>query len=289
MVHNFTHTTLGKTGIEVYRLGLSGTYGADKAIIYKALDAGINYFFCDCFNTQMTALLRDVLKKNRERYIIATGAHNLLWFHQNLRQTLEKRLRQLNTDYIDVFLFLSLPGETHFTEKIREELSRFREEGKVRSFGVSTHNRQSAGKLASVNALDVIMLRYNAAHRGAEIDIFPYLKRYNPGVVSYTATRWQHLLRRPKNWPAKGPIPTAGLCYRFVLSNPNIHICLTAPSNVKELEENLEALNQGPLSEKEMEFMHKFGDAVHQAHYKEMFNEKLTSLKMTVKHLMKMV
>lgn len=289
MEHNFTHTTLGNTGIEVYRLGLSGTYGADKAIICKALDAGINYFFCDGFNSRMTTLLRDVLKKNRENYIIATGAHNLLWSHQNLRQTLEKRLRQLNTDYIDVFLFLSLPDETHFTEKTREELCRFREEGKVRSFGVSTHNRQLAGKLASLNALDVIMLRYNAAHRGAETDIFPYLKQYNPGVVSYTATRWQHLLRKPKNWPNESPIPTAGLCYRFVLSNPNIHICLTAPSNVKELEENLKALDQGPLSEKEMEFMHKFGDAVHRVRYKEMVNEKLTSLKMTIKHLLKMV
>ena len=37
------------------------------------------------------------------------------------------------------------------------------------------------------NELDVYMIRYNAAHRGAEHDIFPHLAAYNPGVVSYTA------------------------------------------------------------------------------------------------------
>lgn len=289
MDHDFAYSTLGKTGIAVHRLGLSGSYGADKLIINKALDAGLNYFFCDGFNPEMISLLRDVLKKKRENYVIATGAHNLLWFHQNLRHTLEKRLRQLHTDYIDVFFFFSVPGENYFTDQIREELYTFRKEGKVRFVGISTHDRKLAGKLAAKGALDVIMIRYNAAHRGAEKDIFPYVNQYHPGIVSYTATRWQHLLKRPNSWPKERSIPTPGMCYRFVLSNPHIDVCLTAPSNVKQLEENLAALHLGPLCEEEMKFMQKFGDAVYSAPYKEMFNEKFTSFKMTIKHLIKWV
>ncbi len=53
------------------------------------------------------------------------------------------------------------------------------------------------------------------------------------------------------------------MCYRFVLSNPHVHVCLTAPRKMEELEENLAALNDGPLSEEEMEFMRRFGDVVH--------------------------
>ena len=53
------------------------------------------------------------------------------------------------------------------------------------------------------------------------------------------------------------------MCYRFVLSNPNVDVCLTAPSNIKHLRENLAALDDGPLSEDDMQFMRKFGDAVH--------------------------
>lgn len=263
MNQDFTYTILGNTGIKVHRLGLSATYRPGKKAIYRALDEGINYFFFFGFDMQMIKVLRDVLKNKRENYVVATGAYNFLWGHSNLRRTLEKRLRKLRTDYIDVFLFLGVTKEKHFPEHIRAELYRFRDEGKVRCVGISTHNRKFAGRLAGEGALDVIMMRYNAAHRGAEQDVFPYLIKHNPGVVSFTATRWRYLIRRSRNWPKDEPIPIPGMCYRFVLSNPHVHVCMTAPTNVKQLEENLKALSQGPLSQEEMEFMRKFGDAVH--------------------------
>jgi aryl-alcohol dehydrogenase-like predicted oxidoreductase len=53
------------------------------------------------------------------------------------------------------------------------------------------------------------------------------------------------------------------MCYRFVLSNPNVHVCLTAPRNVRQLEANLAAVRKGPLAEDEMQFMRDFGDAVY--------------------------
>jgi aryl-alcohol dehydrogenase-like predicted oxidoreductase len=263
MKFNFSHTTLGGSGRVIHRLGLSTTYRPGKKAIYKALDEGINFFFGFGIDTQMMSVMRDVLRSNREGYVVATGAYNLVYGHTNLRRTLEKRLRQLRTDYIDVFLFLGVLKEKEFPEKIREELYRIREEGQVRSIGLSTHDRKLAGKLAAEGAVDILMIRYNAAHRGAEEDIFPYLNQYKPGLVSYTATRWRYLLRKPSGWPKDAPIPTAGMCYRFVLSNPSVHVCLTAPSNMRQLEENIDALRQGPLSEEEMDFMREFGDAVH--------------------------
>jgi aryl-alcohol dehydrogenase-like predicted oxidoreductase len=53
------------------------------------------------------------------------------------------------------------------------------------------------------------------------------------------------------------------MCYRFVLSNPQVNVCLTAPRNMKQLEENIAAVRQGPLPEDEMAFMREFGDAVY--------------------------
>jgi aryl-alcohol dehydrogenase-like predicted oxidoreductase len=140
---------------------------------------------------------------------------------------------------------------------------RFKEEGKVRCIGISCHNRAFLGKLASDGVLDVLMLRYNAAHRGAEQDVFPYLGKHNPGVISYTATRWTELMRRPRNWPKDGKVPDAGMAYRFVLTDPHVHVCLTAPRNEKELRDNIAAVLKGPLNEDELSFMRTFGDAVH--------------------------
>ncbi len=260
---DFTQTVLGRTGISVHRLGLAASYRPGKQTIHWALDQGVNFLFCYGFDTQMIRVLRDVLSRERDRYVVATGAYNYVWGHQNVRKTLEKRLRQLRTEYIDVFLFLGVLKGREFRDRARDELYRLREEGKVRAVGVSCHDRKYAGRLAAEGALDTLMIRYNAAHRGAEREIFPRLQEHDPGVVSYTATRWRALLTRPRGWPKGDFRPTAGQCYRFVLSNPHVHVCMTAPSNRSQLQENLTALEDGPLSPEEMEQMRRFGDAVH--------------------------
>jgi aryl-alcohol dehydrogenase-like predicted oxidoreductase len=264
MMRDFTHATLGKSGPKVLRLGLSASYRPGRQTVHRALNAGVNFFFCYGFDTHMTKTLRELGPARRGDFVVATGAYNLLLGHPNLRRTLEKRLRQLGTDYIDIFMYLGVTKGKHFPESIREELCRLKEEGKVRAIGISCHDRPFAGKMAADGALDVLMIRYNAAHRGAEQDIFPQLEAHQPGVVSYTATRWGYLVRRQKGWPADRPIPTAGQCYRFVLSNPQVDVCLTAPRNLRQFDENLAALSQGPLSPDEMRLMEEYGDLVHE-------------------------
>jgi aryl-alcohol dehydrogenase-like predicted oxidoreductase len=268
MQHDFLHASLGRISGNVFRLGLAASYWPGKKAIYKALDEGVNYFFFFGFDAQMVRVLRDVLRTNREKYVVATGAYNYIWAHQNLRRTLEKRLRQLRTGYIDVFHFLGVMKPKEFEGRVRDELSELRADSRVRGVSISCNDRPFAGELAAQGALDALMIRYNAAHRGAEEEIFPHLAAHHPGLVSYTATRWSYLVRRPRNWPKDGRIPTGGMCYRFVLSNPNVDICLTAPRNLKQLEENLAAVRQGPLAEDDMEFMRSFGDVVHREHRK---------------------
>jgi len=260
----FTHTVLGRTSLDVHRLGLSATYWPGKKTVYRAIDSGLNFFFCFGIDKQMLAVMRDVLNRDREKYVVATGAYNLLVGHPNLRRTLEKRLRQLRTDYLDIFLFLGVTKPKHFPRKVLDELYELKAEGKFGHVGISSHDRKFAGEMAAEGALDTLMIRYNAAHRGAEQDIFPYIASHDPGIISYTATRWHQLTRRPKKgWPEEKPIPDAGLCYRYVLSNPHVHVCLTAPSNQKQLDENISALDKGPLSEDEMRFMREFGDVIY--------------------------
>jgi aryl-alcohol dehydrogenase-like predicted oxidoreductase len=261
--NDFSRTTLGRTNLQVFRLGLSASYRPGTAVIHEAAEQGVNFFFSFGFDTQMRKALRDLFAKGRDRYVLATGAYNYIWTRQDLRRTLEKRLRQFRTDYIDLFLFLGVMKEKEFPGDVREQLLRLREDGRVRFVGISTHDRAFAGRLASEGSLDTLMIRYNAAHRGAEQDIFPYVDRHNVGIVSYTATRWSYLLRPPKGWPAGARMPTPGMAYRFVLSDPHVHLCLTAPRNLRELTENLIALQDGPLNEDELQFMKQFGDAVH--------------------------
>jgi len=262
---SFSHSVLGRTGFPVFRLGLSASYRPGIPAVRRAHERGVNLFFAYGFDSHMVKAMREILPKHRESTVLVTGAYNLIIGYPNIRRTLERRLRQFRTDYIDAFLFLGVMKEKEFPPKAREELVKLRDEGKVRAIGLSTHDRAFAGKLAKSGEVDVLMIRYNAAHRGAEQDIFPQLAPHNPGVISYTATRWTALLRRPRTWPRSEPLPAPGQLYRFVLSNPNVHVCLTAPRNGKELEENLAALEAGPVSEAEMDFLRRFGDAVYSA------------------------
>ena len=61
-------------------------------------------------------------------------------------------------------------------------------------------------------------------------------------------TAWTKLLRPPYNL-------SAGACYRFVLSNPAVNVCLMAPRSRREFDENLAEIRKGPLSEEEPAFM----------------------------------
>lgn len=54
------------------------------------------------------------------------------------------------------------------------------------------------------------------------------------------------------------------MCYRFVLSNPRVNVCLCAPTNLRQFEANLAEVRRGPLDDDEMAFLRGFGDVVYQ-------------------------
>lgn len=173
----------------------------------------------------------------------------------------ERILRRLDVEYLDVFQIFWLGKMSAFTQGVQRELVKLREEGLVRAIGVSIHDRKRAGRLAAESPLDLLMIRYNAAHPGAEKDIFPHYERRRPLTVAYTATSWRKLLKRPKGW--EGDVMKAGQCYRFCLSSPHVEVVLCGADSGKQLTDNLRALQQGPLSDEEDSWIRKFGHAVH--------------------------
>ncbi len=257
---SFLFRTPPRLGKRVFRLGLSASYGLDEAGIREALAGGMNYVFWAPTAKKLTCALREAARSDRERLVIATGP-TFGYTRGAIRRRAERALKALGTDYLDVFQLYWLGKTSAWTRATVEELVKLKEEGKVRALGVSIHDRERAGRLAEDSPLDLLMIRYNAAHSGAERDVFPHLARRRPAIVAYTATSWTKLLRAPRGW--KGPVPTAGDCYRFCLTSPHVDVVLCAPGTAERLRENLRALEKGPLSQDEMSFMSRFGQAVH--------------------------
>ena len=248
-------------GKAVHRLGLALNYGIDAKGVEAAFERGVNYVFWTPNRTgAATPALKAALARDRERFVVATGP-TIGFLGGGVRRGAEKLLKLLGTDYLDVFELFWLGVTSALTDGTVEALSRLKEEKKIRAIGCSIHNRVRAGKLALESPIDLFMLRYNAAHPGAERDVFPHLSRRHPAVVAYTATSWRKLLSRPKGWD--GPVMTPADCYRFCLTNPNVDIALCGPKDRAQLEENLDGLAKGPLTAEEEAWMRRFGAAVH--------------------------
>jgi aryl-alcohol dehydrogenase-like predicted oxidoreductase len=246
-------------GRQLFRLGLSGSFGLDEAGCREALER-MQYVFWTPRMKKLTPALRDALARDRDRYLVATGPL-LGFFPGALRTAVERARRTLDTDVIDVFQLFWLGKMSAFTDAVQREMAALRESGKVRWLCVSIHDRPRAGRLATDSILDALMIRYNAAHPGAEKEIFPLLAARRPALISYTATSWRKLLSAPKGWTGK--VPTAGDCYRFCLSTPHVDVALTGPRTVEQLRANLAALERGPLTAEEYSWMRAIGRAVH--------------------------
>lgn len=243
----------------VFRLGLSGSFGLDEAGAREALER-VQYVYWTPLMKKLTPALRDALRRDRARYVVATGPV-LGFFRGGVRRAAEGALRRLGTDYLDVYQLHWLGKMSAFTPAVQEELVRLREEGKIRAAGVSIHDRPRAGALADDSILDLLMIRYNAAHPGAEQEVFPHLARRRPAVVAYTATSWRRLLRRPRGWTGK--VMRAGDCYRWVLASPHVDVALCGPKDAAEWRANLAAVEEGPPGEADLAWMREFGRAVH--------------------------
>jgi len=180
--------------------------------------------------------------------------------------SLERALRAIGYDHADLLLLgmWQKPVPPRILDAAREAQRR----GLVRHLAVSTHKRTLVPEIARGSDYDVVHFRYNAAHSGAEHDIFPQLPAAGrPGLVSFTATSWGQLTRR-RSWFGRGipkgeRTPTGGDCYRYVLTQQDVDVCLTGPGTAQHVEEALEALRRGPMTPEELDWMKRVGRAVY--------------------------
>ncbi|MEO7651961.1 MAG: aldo/keto reductase, partial [Bryobacteraceae bacterium] len=171
--------------------------------------------------------------------------------------SVERGLRKLRYDFVDSLLlgYWNSP----VPPRVVDAAMRLRERGLVRHVGISSHNRPFIASLLGDARFDTFHLRYNALHPGAEVDIFPYVPKENrPGLVAFTATSWKQLLD-PKRTPAGERVPTAMDCYRFVMSNPAVDVCMSGPANMAQMGEALDALRLGPMTVEELAWMRRLG------------------------------
>ncbi len=251
---------LGRTGLMVGRLGIGSSYGVPTAALEEAFERGCNYFYWGTFRRKsMKLAIRSIAPRRRDKLVIAIQSYSR-WTGV-LDRSLTRALKALRVDHADV-LILGLHNKPP-SRRLTDAAVRLKEHGVVRCLAISCHHRPTFQQYIRDGVFDILQVRYNAAHRGAETEVFPFLPENGPpGVTTYTTTRWGSLLSA-KKIPATLRRPTAVDCYRFALTHPAVHLAMTGPKTTAQMRENLAVLDAEPMSDEELTWMRQVGDVVH--------------------------
>ena len=253
--------TLGRSGLRTMRMGIGSDSGIDADALEWAFERGINYFYWGTRRTDgMQQAIHSLAPRHRDEMVIALQSYDVTGIAMGT--TFRRGLRQLKLDYADVLILGK--RDSRVPRRIADQALALKEAGLVKHLCVSAHDRSTYEAHLASGIYDLIMVRYNCAHTGAETEVFPFLDTMEPrpGVLVYNSTRWGNLFD-PAWMPPGERTPEPTHLYRHALSHPAVDMVLTAPQNRQQLEDNLEALAQGPLREEDFEWLARIGKHVH--------------------------
>ncbi len=262
----------------VCRLGLAtrGNTHLEPGDVHSAVERGVNYLnWCGHPDGLSRAIAE--MGPARKKVVLAWQLQSAT--SDGAARELDRALNEAKTDYIDIVTFYYVESEGEWCDIASKDgayaaMSRARKQGKVRLIGLTSHQRRMAARIAAgeirsetqteSRPLDMLMLRYNAAHRGAERDVFPVTDPLHIPVVVYTCLRWGAL---PGTTPVDPPgfvPPPPREWYRFALANPSVAVAITAPDGREELEHNLALLSDWrPPTPEEQAVLVEHGDRVY--------------------------
>ena len=188
-----------RLGIEISVMGIGGwSYGGGDywgpqaqedvdAVAHAALDHGINFFdTAEGYNEgRSEEAVGEALKGRRDEAVVATKISPNNTEPTVLREHCEASLRRLQTDYIDIYI-VHWPITEHSVEDAFATLTALKEEGKIRSIGVSNFGvEQLSEALATGVQIDVNQVCYNLLSRAIELEILPLCQKHGMGILGY--------------------------------------------------------------------------------------------------------
>ncbi len=258
----------------VPRLGIAtrGNTTLDPDDVHYAYQRGVRYFnWCG----KPDGLSRAMREFGDRRSEIIFAAQLKARTAEEAERELDWVLEQTGGERLDVGTLYYVESDGEW-ESITgrggawEAFAARRQSGELGLLGLTSHQRKLAASWVQQRSeegparLDMLMVRYNAAHVGAEQDVFPVTSRLRMPVVTFTGLRWRDLLHGTPADPPGFRLPTATDCYRFCLAHPAVSVTLAAPNGRAELEADLQVLDEPETPDPErMLEMRQHGRRVH--------------------------
>ena len=294
--------TFGKTGLEVSILGFGagpiGYLNTDRErvgnILNLLLDAGVNVIDTAASYLGAEEAIGNSVAHRRREYVLVSKCGQSFpdlpgeaWSAQVISATIDRSLRRLKTERLDVMLLHSCDLATLKKGEAVGALVKARDAGKIRFAGYSGDN-EAAAYAAGLPELAVIEMSISIADQANLDAVLPIARRNNlgviakrpianaawkdpsdqPGMYANYASEYHRRLKAMNINPAELGLPAdpaeawPELALRFTLSHPGVHTAIIGTTNPQNARANIAAAERGPLPP---EVVQRIREAFHNA------------------------
>jgi predicted aldo/keto reductase-like oxidoreductase len=237
---------LGTTGLKVSLIGFGGipiqrgTVEEATEAISRAQDLGINFIDTARGYTVSENYIGEALKGKRDKWIIASKSMSR--DKNSMDKDIDISLRNLKTDYIDLYQIHNVRTEEDFKRVLSEDgayssLERAKEQGKIGHIGITSHSIDILELALDTGKFETIMYPYNIVETQGK-ELFKRASGLSVGVIAMKPL-------------AGGLLQDVSLALKFVLENQDVSTVIPGMATIEEVEANVKALNGIMLSEDE--------------------------------------
>lgn len=273
---------LGKTSMEVSVLGFGGSeIGHGNAsvrtvsrLLGSALDAGLNVIdTAECYKDGESLIGEAVSHRRQDYYLFTKCGHSRGysfpdWSPKSLESSIDRSLRRLRTDYLDLIQLHSCEEEILRQGAVIEVLQQARDKGKTRYIGYSGDN-DAALYAVNCGAFDTLQTSISIADQCAITLTLPSATDKGMGIIAkrpianaawkyrarpqdpYIQTYWERLVKL--DYPFLRGNAGAQTALRFTLSVPGVHTAIVGTTKPGRWQQNAETLTAGSLAHQDFE------------------------------------
>lgn len=241
---------LGKTGLRVSRISFGGIpiqqidqNDANK-LIEKVLECGINFIDTARGYTVSESLIGNALTGNRKKVFLATKS--MARKKDAIKKDIEKSLSNLKTDYIDLYQFHNIPNLQELDKVMApggalEAFTEYMRMGAIKHIGITSHSIEVIEKALSYDVFETIQYPFNAIETQA-LEAFRKAHQKGLGIIAMKPF-------------AGGAIANKKAALKFILQNQHVTCAIPGMCSIEQLQENVEAMEEMPLSTQEREVL----------------------------------
>lgn len=238
---------LGNTGMKIKRVGFGGipiqriSQKDTNDVINELEKQGINFIDTARGYTVSEEYIGNSLEGRREKFFIATKSMSRSY--ESMKNDIEISLRNLKTDYIDLYQIHNLKSEEYediFNEdKAYRALLEAKSEGKIKHIGITSHSLETIEKVVEDDKFETIQFPYNIVEDQAD-DVFKKANEKGIGII----------VMKPL---AGGALDDATLAIKYILSKSYIDVAIPGMDSIEQVRQNTDVLENLKLTQEDNE------------------------------------